>query len=521
MDKKSLKYWEKRKAQRMFEHMQSAEDTANIISQGYWKASGYINHELDEIYGRFKAKHSLNDKEARRLLDKVQECDTDEKKELLKLLESPAYSARIQRLQDTQREIDRLMKQQYHLEQDRSTRHYTNLVGESYYKSIYDIQKDTGLAFSFSKIQPEQINKILNSKWSGTNYSERIWNNTQALAKDLKEEMLVNLLTGRSDREVAEILSNKFATGSMEARRLVRTESNFIANEMEAQSYEECDIDWYVYVATLDMKTSKECQALDMKKFKVKGRQAGKNCPPMHPWCRSTTIAYLDDETLTSLTRRARDPETGKTNEVPGDMDYPTWHEKYVENVPAKLSAEKSFKNKRTDRIQYDKYNDIIGKENMPESFEKFQQMKYNDSDKWNMLKDYKKSRSNNMVSSFTPFDQYVEYKNRIADELIGMKTSDGIEIKTQSKHFVERVFGTTKDPKTGRGRDGVSIEDIKDAMNNPLNTPRDKIDQDGNSSRKYLGENAEVSINPDTGVLIQVNPMSSDKRRRLKKNGK
>lgn len=529
------KYWEKRKAQRMFEHMQTAEESAEQIAKLYLKVSGYTSNQMDKIYDRFKRKHSLSDKEAMNLLNTLEDPtslqelkqvlnrtnSTKEKEELRTILESPAYRARLDRLQQLQSEIDVMMDQVYKQEKLRSTSHYINLANDSYYKGIYDVQQATGLGFSFDTISPKQVDKLLQSKWSGMNYSDRIWQNTHALAKDIKRELLVNLMTGRTDRETSEILSNKFGTGAMEARRLVRTESAYIANEMEAESYEECEIDEYIFVATLDIKTSKECQALDMKKFKVKDRQAGNNCPPMHPWCRSTTIAYLDDETLASLTRRARDPETGKTNEVPGDMDYPTWHEKYVENVPAKLSAEKSCKNKRTDRIQYDKYNDIIGKENMPESFEKFQQMKYNDSDKWNMLKDYKKSRSNNMVSSFTPFDQYVEYKNRIADELVGMKTSDGIEIKTQSKHFIERVFGTTKDPKTGRGRDGVSIEDIKDAMNNPLNTPRDKINQDGNSSRKYLGENVEVSINPDTGVLIQVNPMSSDKRRRLKKNGK
>ena len=219
------------------------------------------------------------------------------------------------------------MKSTYKLEKERSTRHYTDLMQDSYYKSIYDIQHGTGLAFSFAKISPKQIDRLLKSKWSGTNYSQRIWNNTQKLAEDLKEELLINLMTGRTDSEVAEIIANKCASGAMEARRLVRTESNFIAGEMEAQSYEECDVEWYLFVATLDKKTSKACKNLDGKKFRVKDRQPGKNCHPMHPWCRSTTIAYLNDDALASMDRRARDPETNKIYRVPGNISYREWEQ--------------------------------------------------------------------------------------------------------------------------------------------------------------------------------------------------
>ena len=62
----SLSYWERRKAKRMFDYMQSAEDTADDIAQLYQKSSGYISHELDKIFGRYKRKHHLTDAEAYR-----------------------------------------------------------------------------------------------------------------------------------------------------------------------------------------------------------------------------------------------------------------------------------------------------------------------------------------------------------------------------------------------------------------------------------------------------------------------
>ncbi len=100
---------------------------------------------------------------------------------------------------------------------------------------------------------------MINSKWSGVNYSDRIWHNTKSLAQDLKQELLINLVTGRTDSEVADIIANKYAQGASNARRLVRTESCNLANQMEMQSYEECGIETYIYVATLDLKTSTVC----------------------------------------------------------------------------------------------------------------------------------------------------------------------------------------------------------------------------------------------------------------------
>ncbi|WP_113613624.1 minor capsid protein [Staphylococcus aureus] len=49
----------------------------------------------------------------------------------------------------------------------------------------------------------------------------------------------------------------------------------------------------YKYVAKIDSKTSKLCHSLNGKVFKVKDMIPGVNAPPMHPWCRSTTVPYV------------------------------------------------------------------------------------------------------------------------------------------------------------------------------------------------------------------------------------
>lgn len=177
---------------------------------------------------------------------------------------------------------------------------------------LNDALENAGVAFSFNHISEKQINKVLSMDWSGQNYSKRIWKNTQTLANTVKEELLINLLTGRTNREVAEIITNKFASGAAKARRLVRTESNFISSELNHEAYKEAGIEEYQYLATLDLRTSEICREMDGKIFKVSERKVGVNCNPMHLWCRSTTVPVVDRESLNDGTRSARDPSQEK-----------------------------------------------------------------------------------------------------------------------------------------------------------------------------------------------------------------
>ena len=141
----------------------------------------------------------------------------------------------------------------------------------------------------------------------------------------------MSLMTGRDTRETAQAIAERFNVGQNDARRLVRTESAFFHNQMELLSYEEADIEKYIFVAVLDKRTSRICQERDNQVYDRDKAVPGVNCPPMHPWCRSTTVAYDEDADYSKLKRRARNPVTGKTEMVPADMTYKEWYSKYVD----------------------------------------------------------------------------------------------------------------------------------------------------------------------------------------------
>lgn len=149
----------------------------------------------------------------------------------------------------------------------------------------------------------------------------------------------------------------------------------------------------------------------------------------------------------------------------------------------------------------------MLGKQNIPLSLSEFQNLKYNDKENWLLLQKYKRSRSSGKLSAFSTFGDYKKYRKIIQDEIVGRTTKDGVVIKSQSDHFIERILGTTEKegPQKNKKREGVEIEDVISALTDP-----EKItEKEGGEgrSRKYIGENVKVTLNPDTGNLIQTNP--------------
>ncbi len=398
----SRKYWEQRSAWDMYQFMEDAEETADLIARVYRKASLQLEYAARDIFEKFMTKYGLSETEAWQIINSIQDKNSidqlkqelqNRKKdsEILKQLEAPAYRARLERLQDLMTQVDAVMQQVYQQEKQFDTKLLEQLGEKAYYHSIYNMQKETGLAFSFSHVSRKQIDQALQMKWSGKHFSDRIWQNTQQLADSLKDELLISLLTGRTDRETAESIQAQCGGGAKQARRVVRTESCFLAGELTAQSYIDCGIKSYRYVAVLDLRTSKICRELDGKVFQVKERKAGVNYPPMHPYCRSTTISVIDKEILKDMKRSAYNPETGRTEKVPAAMTYEQWYEKNVKGNPKAEAQEKAAKNVSSDLKQYDQYRELLGKD-MPEYFADFQEMKYNEPENWKFMKlDYQR----------------------------------------------------------------------------------------------------------------------------------
>ena len=341
---KNEEYWAKRKANLIYEQMDKAEKQADKFDDIYKQSKAYLDKQINKVFDKFRRDYGLSERDARHVLKNMK--DQKDLNELRKVLEarpndpniqrlladldSPAYAYRMKRLERLNDDLDRMRESIYHSEKKGSDAFYSDLMKDSYYKATFDLQQQTGLAYSFSDLPETEIKRLKAFKWTGEGYSDRIWENTGALASSVKDELLVSLMTGRSTRATAQAIAERFEVGKGKARRLVRTESAFFHNQMELRSYEDAEIAKYKFVAVLDKRTSHICQQHDNKVYNTDEAVPGVNYPPLHPWCRSTTIAHDDDIDYSKLERRARNPETGKVEYVPADMSYKEWYDKYV-----------------------------------------------------------------------------------------------------------------------------------------------------------------------------------------------
>lgn len=151
------------------------------------------------------------------------------------------------------------------------------------------------------------------------------------------------------------------------------------------------------------------------------------------------------------------------------------------------------------------------GIKNPPKSLAELEKMKYNNPKEYDLMQSYSKSVDSGMMSPLVGYEKYKEYHKRVKKELIGLTTSNGITIKSQSKHFLERVFGTISDPSHGGVmRTGVELEDVKEALlYGKVEKVKIKKKSNGefDKSQGFYTDKCFVSVNPDKCVLIQVIP--------------
>ena len=185
-------------------------------------------------------------------------------------------------------------------------------------------------------------------------------------------------------------------------------------------------------------------------------------------------------------------------------MTYEKWYQKMVEgNGEGYVERErKKAYNRTRDQEQYGNLVKSLGK-NAPESFQDFQELKYDRPDEYRQFKAYARGVQSGELSAMADFSLYQKTSTQIDQEIVGMTTSKGTKIVSKSDHFINRVIGSVEEH-----RSGVSIESIQDALAYP-NRVDERKGKKGVSVR-YFGKDAIVTVNPDTGNLIQVNPRHS-----------
>ena len=311
MTQKNRDYWEERQIKREAKAFTTIQDVEKEYQIALSKAKQDIIKEISRIITTYMNDNILNYNEALKLLKgddyKVWKKDLydymKEYKNLLKTapldaqklfleIETLSAKSRISHLDSLKAQIDmEFTKLIFGVEE--TGKYALNSV---YRDTFIEVTKDLGINPIVSR---DKIKTVLDKPWSGANFSQRLWSNTDKLAQTVKQEIVNGMIQGINLKTMTKRVSERFETAKKnDVERLLRTEVNYVLNQATLDGYKEAGIEKYEFSATLDNRTSQICSELHGNIFEIKNIAVGLNYPPMHPRCRSTTIPIIDYESL-------------------------------------------------------------------------------------------------------------------------------------------------------------------------------------------------------------------------------
>lgn len=316
----SKEYWEKRQHERESKAYSSILEVEKEYKEALERAKINIDKQISHIGTQYMKDNQLSYAEAMKQLKgseyKVWRKQLDEymqewkqlkrtapmeAKKLWLEIETLSARSRISRLDSIRTQID-IELSKVSTEAVESTRKALYGVYGDTYKEVV---KDLGIKSMFSD---SMVKAVIARPWSGANYSNRIWGNSEKLARVLKQEVTTGMIQGINLKTMGKRISDRIEGAKKnDVERLLRTEVNYTMNQATLDGYKDAKVEKYEFDATLDSRTSQICAELNGEVFEVNKTAVGVNYPPMHPRCRSTTSPIIDYEVLGKRLREEKD----------------------------------------------------------------------------------------------------------------------------------------------------------------------------------------------------------------------
>ena len=377
---KSKEYWQKR-----YMLIESLNNTQGInvktdIDKVFRMAENGIQGEIEKWYSRIADNNGVSISKARQLLTnrELEEFKWDLKDYIkygeenslngkwIKELENASGRWHINRLEALKLRVQQKAEEAFGNEVDSIDSFARDAYMRGYYRTAYEIQKGLGLGWNVGIIDDTAVNEIIKKPWcpDGKNFSSRIWTRKSQMVDELHREILRTTLLGEHPTKAIDRML-KYVDGSISnarhaAGRLAMTEAAYFGSKGQQDSFNMLGVEEYEIVATLDNSTSSICREMDGQHFPMSEFKPGITAPPFHPYCRTCTCPYFNDEFTEKDIRAARNEE-GEVYYVPANMKYEEWKEKYVKDIKEvkKKSAKELNGRKKDDLAEVNKIHKI------------------------------------------------------------------------------------------------------------------------------------------------------------------
>ncbi len=307
--KASQEYWEEREKEALKQTRLTEEQFAAEIEKIYGDMRREVNSRISNWYVRYADESGIDIAEAKKRVSKLDMEEYAElarkyvelaRKEETRALAFTDEANEQMKLYNLTMKVNRLenLKAQIGLELcggfSQLEKKYGTFLNE---QMMGEFDRQSGI-LAMTTQRPEAIRRqaeaVVNGSFHNATFSERLWNQQDALKGELDRLLARSLIQGLNPRAVAPELRKKFGASEMAADLLMITELCRVQTEAQKLAFQEYGYEEYTFICNGG--ACPECEGLSGKHFKVKDMQPGLNAPPMHPRCRCSTAAYMDRE---------------------------------------------------------------------------------------------------------------------------------------------------------------------------------------------------------------------------------
>lgn len=296
--KSSTEYWRKREEENLKKNLLTEEEYVQHIHDILDYTADQIQREINGFYTKYARQEGISLAEAKR---RIKSADVEEfarkAKKYVKEKDFSKQANEEMRLYNATMKINRLelLKANIGLELvsgfDELQKYNEEILTD---RTKEELERQAGILGGTVQNNEKMVSSIVNGSFHNATYSERIWLYQDMMKNELDKLLRQGLIQGKNPRQLATHLQKLFGTCKYVAERLMRTELARVQIDAQKQSFEKNGYDQYTFLSLGSACGS--CRSLNGKHFEVSKMMPGDNAPPIHPNCRCSVAAHMDDE---------------------------------------------------------------------------------------------------------------------------------------------------------------------------------------------------------------------------------
>lgn len=294
----SNNYWRRREEENLRANRKTEVEYEKAINDTYKYMLEQIQKEVNGFYAKYARAEGISLAEAKHRVSKLDIEEYGRKAERYVKQKNFSKQANDEmRLYNATMKINRLelLKANIGLELvagfDELQKYFEEKLTD---RTISEFERQAGILGKSVRNSKKAAHAIVNASYKNATYSDRIWMYQGMLKAEMDGLLKSGLIQGKHPRELAKHLQKRFGVSAYNANRLMTTELARVQTEAQKQSFERNGYTQYTFLALGT--ACGICSALNEKHFNVKDMMPGENAPPMHPNCRCSVAAYMDNE---------------------------------------------------------------------------------------------------------------------------------------------------------------------------------------------------------------------------------